>query len=135
MIENYITFETAQKAKEKGFNWKTENGYNNDTKELWEDWYDEMYLSDHYESSLNHKHHIPAPTQSLLQKWLREKHNIILNVTYHESGYYTLHIFVDKGNSHRERTPDSISHYKNGVSFDNYEEAFEIVLQTAMELI
>lgn len=80
MKEQLISFETAKLAKEKGFNiiqrYGTESSlYDKDGKHVYYSNYGFMYsgLSDGY---------ISAPTQSLLQKWLREVHNIQVTVTY-----------------------------------------------------
>jgi len=74
MKEQLITFETAKLAKEKQFEESVSNAY---TKEgnLWKGNDKRVYL---------------APTQSLLQKWLREVHNIHVNPQpYHESADHT----------------------------------------------
>lgn len=59
MQEQLISFETAKSAKEKGFKEKTELYYSSSTKSYSVS-YDEF----------------AAPTQSLLQKWLRNNYNI-----------------------------------------------------------
>ena len=70
-----------------------------------------------------------APTQTLLQKWLREKHNIdvfVLPVRYTgylEIGYYTYSI---KGEQ-----PVGKEKYK----FDTWEEALEVALEKGLKLI
>jgi len=67
MKEELISFETAKLAKEKGFN---KGGY-------------AYYVKNKFERSLTIKHMnespaltYQAPTQTLLQKWLRETHHI-----------------------------------------------------------
>jgi hypothetical protein len=67
MKEQLISFETAKLAKEKGFNEGCLYDYNNSS---------DLRKNVHslfYNDSLDF---YIAPTQSLLQKWLREVHNI-----------------------------------------------------------
>ena len=79
MEEQLVNFETAKLAKEKGFNIKTYKGYLSETIVEYFDTYpsDSIRLSEKYSNSaLKNDWLCTAPTQSLLQKWLREKHNI-----------------------------------------------------------
>ena len=67
MEEEKVNFDTAKLAKEKGFDWNTGKSY--------------MSNGILFEHEIVHHagEHFPfAPTQSLLQKWLREVHNIIV---------------------------------------------------------
>ena len=74
MEEQLISYETAKLAKEKGFDEKVYREYDKSgylrctstSAEVILGPYDELLKSTEY----------PAPTQSLLQKWLREVHNI-----------------------------------------------------------
>ena len=80
MKEKIITFETAKLAKEKGFNEICEYGYFDRDDEIILD------ISDHNNSD---NLDISAPTQALLQKWLREIHGIIISINYnHEIKKY-----------------------------------------------
>lgn len=99
MEEQLVSFETAKLAKEKGFDYKTSYGYHND-EELTEHsilqnqgdymWSDELETEIYYieEYSPNCKawdwnrsnYYTSAPTQSLLQKWLREKHELFITI-------------------------------------------------------
>jgi len=80
MKEQLITFETAKLAKEKGFDKKSGRA-----------WYTDTTLAGHdptkLQESLGMLHYwnadsniYEACTQSLLQKWLREKHGIFIFV-------------------------------------------------------
>lgn len=71
--EEICTYEVCQLAKEKGFNVQTF------------DWYD--YTGNYYKGFIPHElHECPrykeyyAPTQSLLQRWLREEKNVHIAV-------------------------------------------------------
>jgi hypothetical protein len=95
MKEQLITFKTAKLAKEKGFD-----------------------LNRHINDEC-------SPTQSLLQKWLRDKHNIHLTVTSISQESWQYHI---------TKIGDSLG--KNYIEdFYNYEEALELGLMEALKLI
>lgn len=128
MQEELVTLETAKLAKEKGFNIFTDvcfaNTPNSDNKQ-------------YKKIKLHHSHSVGsvdsfgnmltivayAPTQSLLAKWLREKHNIHL-IAYKNiniDGYDWCYI-----------TTDGITNIN---SYKTYEEALEAGLQEALKLI
>ena len=148
MKDELITYETARLAKEMGYAIPTikyyvkpsnkKGGYikqgieynehdcdcfHNDYVEF--DWNLNTEISKQLQSPYPNKYHksqCSAPTQSLLQKWLREKHDIIVEV-------------------HSQYMPNST--YKYGVkvkhefydSFNTYEDALEEGLQQALKLI
>lgn len=110
MKEVLITFPVAKLAKEKEFNiiskFGTESSlYNKEGRHTYYSNYGFMYsgLSEGY---------ISAPTQSLLQKWLREVHNIHVEVLHRQGS----HCISDKG-------------------FNTYEEALEKGLYQALLLL
>ena len=113
MEDTRITFETAKLAKEKGFIIKTKYSW---------------YVPDNSKPIIEkHKpdglYYLSCPTQSLLAKWLREKHNIHL-IAYKNiniDGYDWCYI-----------TTDGITNIN---SYKTYEEALEIGLQEALKLI
>lgn len=91
MKEQLITFKVAKLAKEKGFNWEVYYSYdervelaeyaknfNLDTDEVVD------IRLDHLKIDFNgiSNNFISAPTQSLLQKWLREVHNIHIQIFF-----------------------------------------------------
>ena len=133
MEDTRITFETAKLAKEKKFpqepnrrkvpyyNYKGE--FNGDVTDFLR-----KYLREEDTSGVES---VSAPTQSLLAKWLREKHEIY--VTPRESYAFdqTLefvcsvnNIFVNHGNN-----DEPINRFKT------YEDAYEKGLQEALKLI
>lgn len=76
MEEQLISFETAVLAKEKGFNEKTYYAY-------WRNIEGNYFICDNV-NDINSEllpHNYSAPTQSLLQKWLREKHFIFVEIS------------------------------------------------------
>ena len=119
MKEELITFETAKLAKEKGFFYKglmyRKEGTLSDNRGF-------LYNLNVYSAS----------TQSILQKWLREKHNIMVTVSipYEEFGFYAAEIWG-------ENREDGIKILEiDGMSvFKTYEEALEEGLQEALKLI
>ena len=128
MQEELITFETAKLAKLKGFDWKVIYYYNH--KDFIFD--DGLNYCNYNQKELITK---SAPTQSLLQKWLREVYNINVWVSSKTT---------DKDNTiyipHGRTIPDTIVKglvkdvivYK---TFYKWEEAFEFGLQEALKLI
>lgn len=77
MKEQLISFDTAKLAKEKGFDFKTEDffQYNEKTFGVRE----ESGLPRYYADGCSQ---CSRPTQSLLETWLFEKHNIHIEITF-----------------------------------------------------
>lgn len=121
MEDKLIDFETAKLVKEKGFNVKTRAKYilNIPTQT--------MQLYPHYGESFDVEDtDILVPTQSLLQKWLREVHKIDITPSLVGNGYgFYIHKnrqYTNKGESY-------------GFSGHTYELALEAGLQEALKLI
>lgn len=142
MKEEIVTVETAKLAKEKGFNFERDHT---------DYWYEPNfmtyfsrrddgtyhaigdYFADTNQNMEQYKHEdlYEAPTQSYLQKWLRDRHSIHIVIIPTETGYFTyklLDIQMDPENP-IERPP-----YKevSGEDFHTYEEALEHGLQEAL---
>lgn len=116
MKEQLISFETAKLAKEKGFDITINKLYD---------------IKGNLGSiNCNNKcHNFSAPTQSLLQKWLREKHEIHININ---TFYFT---DIDKfGYEVEDIVSPNESLILSGTQGD-YEEALEKGLQEALKLI
>lgn len=115
MQEQLITFETAKLAKEKGF-------------DIFKDCYSEkgelIPLREQVAKVELCKY--PAPTQSLLQKWLREVHHLHIEVRRDEDEWKPELYEISHGNKH---TPTGFKTYRT------YEDALEIGLQEALKLI
>ena len=116
--EKLISFETAILAKEKGFHISSRG----------EGMGKRVFINGELVNAIfSSKNHIHAPTQSLLQKWLREVHEISIKI----DDYYT---------NSRVRFDYNVcelgSQEDNPVGiFETYEEALEIGLQEALKLI
>jgi len=106
MEEVIIEFETAKLAKEKGFNRFSKIIYNQD-KTL-------SYIEE--EEEYNEETSILAPTQVLLQSWLRVEHNIEVNILSDQMGYM---LIVVKRNVRLE-----VLEIERNI-FERYEDALE----------
>lgn len=147
MEEKIIEFKLAKLAKEKGFSvggyneyvqYHEEYIYDEDPKHPESHVKDEIRFTDRFyhknsEISCDYSNefftYYEAPTQGLLQKWFRETHKIdvvaipIRFTGYLEIGYWTYSI--------KSVYPVGKQKYK----FDTYEEALEVGLEEAFNLI
>jgi hypothetical protein len=139
MEEQIVNFDTAKLAKEKKFdsicydtydlrNKKLSDKYNIDLDEI----YDEIDLKREFECRFDDifEGYCLAPTQSLLQKWLRDKHHLNLEVfsfTGHIDAFEK--ICTWQTSLAWNKNDDILSDEKT------YEEALEIGLQEALKLI
>lgn len=127
--EKLISFETAELAKEKGFDIPTLYGCNHKG-ELQEYITYESYSPGEPEVRINdfiRKWEYQLPTQSLLQKWIREVHDVSIKIDdYYTNGGLRFDYNVCELGS-QEDNPVGI--------FETYEEALEIGLQEALKLI
>jgi len=71
MRDQLIEFKTAKLAKEKGF-----------TEECYALWQKILIEGEKNDNIINEKGIYAAPTQSLLQRWLREEHGILVESLY-----------------------------------------------------
>lgn len=124
MTETLITFETAKLAKEKGFNQLNQGLYYTDDKNHclvgWG-------FNDRTETSFAK---YSAPTQSELQKWLREKHTIIVLVGLKES---SLSLYTPTIQYIASTTTSLIAHFPT--HFKTYEQALELGLLEGLKRI
>lgn len=129
MKEQLISYETAVMAKQKGFIIEQDNHYARLPKGEWK--FYENDISNHpkfYESA----EVLEAPTQSLLQKWLREVHKKYVAV------YPIIHHWqVDVRDCDMSKRVHSCPPQKElrDKYFDTYEEALEAGLKEALKLI
>jgi hypothetical protein len=112
MKDQLISFETAKLAKEKGFNEAVYGRYMFNPNEI--ESYDKMHRNSWDEN------YLAAPTQSLLQGWLRDVCGIVVTIQFTSFGQYWFNIDNKK---------------KTGDKFDTYEQALEKGLQEALKLI
>ena len=137
MHEEICTYEVCKLAKERGFLQHIgDDAYIADN-EYYDDTFIEGYL-DRIEFIPDYYPTVTAPTQSLLQRWLREEKMVYIEVyiDWHDSIYYNLLRY-----SWRINTPYSVGTKKIGgrirneseLHFDTYELALEDALKYALE--
>ena len=132
MEEQFITFETAKLAKEKGFDVETTYNYyfdetigSSNSKQNWNSSTTELYS---------------RPTQALLQRWLRKIHKINVESNYLSNiqKYRTLFkpmSIIPKTFKNRTEYGLAVDKYYSKTSHDTYEDALEEGLYKALKLI
>lgn len=151
MTEQLISFETAELAKEKGFEFIWED-YESESLELgrfrWCSFYKDPnkiealpinWLDTNHSAEQWGELGIDCPTQSLLQRWLREEHDIYvhcrhdLNPNFTGILYYTNWGFIKSTDKNK-----AYSHHGGYDEFNEwtkYEDALEFGLKEALKLI
>jgi len=125
MNEKLIDVKTAKLAKTKGFDIHTEYGYTKEGKKR-------LVCSLKSDVSISDQVWIKAPTQSILRKWLRETHNLLIEVIWNgnEEFYFIIKVKEILGETLYESFDDhDIGHW------NIYEEALESGLYEALKLI
>jgi len=134
--EEICTYEVCKLAKEKGFQLDCIGYY---------DFAGEFYFN--YESAISNKERTfchnkynniwhrdltDAPTQSLLQRWLREEKKLHIDIVATASGYCWV---IDETNGTSITDSDVLNRFTNENSgrFDTYELALEDALKYALE--
>lgn len=133
MTDQIISFDTARLAKQKGFHWPCSDCYEVDI----EPWYHHTVNSPvdyNGASSLmtgkSSRRVFSAPTQSLLQKWLRDRYKIDIEITVWtdpetKEKFYESDLYSDIVEEETESEED----------YPSYEEALESALKEALKLI
>ena len=126
MEEKLIEFDTAILAKERGFNVEVSKGYykHGDIKLLL--WIDSENHNDQEDFLC------VAPTQALLQKWLREEHKLYVTVdvcAYNEEGRYSAKL---SGHGKEGFMPVLLDGF---TIYSTYEDALEEGLRESLELL
>lgn len=163
MEETLISFETAKLAKEKGFIEPVINYYHMHEGLTEPELIDEIdILLKNYKrpyevrkncntisTEFGYVENFSAPTQSLLQKWLREVHNIHIgvNVRFHEvktKGIVMYAYELSTSDNLYDGIGDNLNKWMQGLGdeydplfhvYKTYEEALEAGLQEALKLI
>ena len=140
MEDTLINFETAKLAKEKKFDILCEHSFSEHNSAI-----QENNQNGFRNWNKEYKNSYSRPTQSLLQKWLREVHNCFIDILPHRDGdsknkqwkskkdvFWTVEVDYYGKNFEIELTDDSdfTQHFNN-----SYEEALEIGLYQALLLI
>jgi hypothetical protein len=125
MKDELVSFEVAELAKKKGFDWMS---YFYEDGEFFYEW---LVYED---SQIDVSRVILRPTQSLLQRWLREEYQIIVNSYANASGYcWESHYTPERGGTHI--ADSEFSGPNESGCWNTYEQALEKGLQKALELI
>jgi hypothetical protein len=140
MEEQKVNIEVAKLAKEKGFNiptisYYTPEGYCTESEGYQTERLEESNWNDGQGSYPTSPEEVDcsAPTQSLLQKWLREVHKSVITIRVYNNG--------EEWDETEYRV--SVSEFKHFTTHDSfvksnfstYEEALEVGLQEALKLI
>jgi hypothetical protein len=128
--EDLISFETSKLAYKADFIFKGRtNDWLNTTLPYHED--GKRNIDFNYEGE-----DYPAPTQGLLQKWLRIKHNLLVEVNYRTFGVSSgngYSYMVERKNKHKSMNNYIGKDVWSG--FETYEQALESGLQEALTII
>ena len=140
MEETLISFETAKLAKEKGFGGKgltTPNGYFRES--------NLCNIPCNNKSDFCGKDEFSAPTQSLLQKWLREEHKLEVHVSFNPDWDFKKdsNECLCKNNGYRVdwgfvgiwKTYEKNAYPLERKNIKTYEEALELGLLESLKLI
>lgn len=120
MTEELVTLETAKMLKEKGFSEDCMAFYTKDG----------LFKCNSYINTNVLK--LPAHTQSLAQKWLRETKNLHISIIRNACGYGYDICKADNGTHITDGIFDGPN---DGGQWDTYEEALEVGIQEALKLV
>lgn len=112
--EDYVSFETAKLLEEKGFDWNCES----------KRFYPEP---DYYQESPNG---VSAPTLQMVMKWLREVHNLFIEIMVGDNDGRIWYDF-DVINIGKKDMP--IVPIDDTVELKTYEEACEVAIKYCLE--
>jgi len=156
MKEQLISFKTAILAREKGFDihcdWRYNESENIPTYFNWRDYrvaectscdrsyaYKAVeYLSENYYDVFNNDDegfYLSAPTQSLLKKWLRDKHNIQIEIELNTKYIKDILTNLYSYQMYKPSEQLKLSWKFSGCKYLIYEEALEKGLYEALKLI
>lgn len=155
MEDTIIQYNTAVLAKNKNFNIPTQRYYNSnkglivnyedsgcnereyyfDADDFYENWNDNRVVSKNNETCYGCRQNnyysevYSAPTQSILQKWLREVYNLHIDIRTNifAEGKYFLYIMENKEPYYTK--------WNSNTYYDTYEQALEEGLYNALKLI
>ena len=139
MEEELITLQTAKLAKEKGFDFRCEKAYFETKEHILETRRDSEITFPYKPPRILKRNYgdeftifiAEAPTQSLLQKWLRVNHKIDITIMIVGDSGYEYYIHKNrKVITNNTVFPCSPEELKN-----LYEKTLELVLQEALKLI
>ena len=129
LMEDIVSFETAKLAKQAGF-WY--DGNTNDWLSTTLPYHDDGTRP----ISLMYKGELwSAPTQALLQKWLREKHKVFVEVNYRRFAIRDGDGYFYTCGSKKYHSVNSYFGKNTFQPFDTYEDALEVGLQQGLKIV
>lgn len=132
MKEELISYNTSKLAKERGYNWSSNYTYDSEGNLEGLEYIDSPYFTEEHIrfAKENGFDSCLAPTQSLLQKWLRDVHGIHVctDINIQSKWYFSLFNLYSKRNA-------EFPEYNNSISCNTYEEALEAGLVEGLKLI
>lgn len=134
MEEEKVSFETAKLAKEKGFDLNVYNWFDANKNPFIEEEPIEWESSVIKNFNRGDKNQISRPTQSLLQRWLREVHKIRVYVENKTAGDFGFIIYTLNSPELCAGQPWVRNSYFT-LHFKTYEEALEVGLQESLKLV
>lgn len=130
--EDYVSLDTAKILKNKGFNescnsWYNINGviFNSEFKE-------------NHNNSFPKEYRISRPTLYQAKKWLREKHNCYVQITYeaYKTGVnYLVQVLFYEPNDDDCWSNKSTGKYGDNAEFDSFEDALSFGILEALKRI
>jgi len=139
MEEQLISFEVSKLAKEKGFNEPCRYVLDIPDNNIMD--ITDMGFGKDKNSDIEQYNRVTVPTQSILQKWLRETHNMFVVVTaefYGDGINHNVQVFTyDPSNQEDDYYDNSkcTMMYGDDGQFNTYEQALEFGLEKALKLI
>lgn len=134
MNEDYVVLEVAKLLKKKGFNEFCDAGYFIADSEIAPLFFGTFRNKG--EGSVSG--HIAAPTLYEAQKWLREKHNCYVQVTYeaYKTGVnYLVQVLFYEPNDDDCWSNKSTGKYGDNAEFDSFEDALSFGISEALKRI
>lgn len=123
--EDYVTYKVAKLLKEKGYNCPCKHYYRHDSKNIFEsNWF--LYNNINYDIV-----ECTAPKLEDVSKWLREKHNLYVNVYIYN---FKWTVDINRNMDCNINSLEAISYGGCGY-FDSYEEALSEGIKEALKLI
>lgn len=127
--EQFVSFDTARMLKEAGFEANLKTMYVEEEKDEWAFWDSGSKRSDYnyFDDTIS------CPTQALAARWLREKHRIVVDVTFIPPS-----VDGDEWQYFIGEMDDMVwegDFESSDRKYSTYEEAFEAGLQEAIKLI
>ena len=129
IIEDYVSFETAKLLKEKGFNERLFTFYITDEAKK-EGYFQLMAFTDDNIDNNHSDHCYLAPTLQMAMKWLREAHNLVIQIEFIdflEHGEVWLYSVIER------KTIKQLTGRDEDFTEHSYEQACETAIKYCLE--